>query len=607
MIDELGQAMSARTLLLWALAGGVALGCAGCLPEEWGGKGTSLTEETREIPPEVEGTVSEFAGVVGGGSLLLDGHGLVVGLGRNGSAEAPPQLKKYLVEYMLKQKVGSALGAAKGVTPSQMIADKDTAIVRIVGVLPPGAPAGWTFDVQVTSLARTGTRSLDGGTLYPFPLHVAQGVGRPPASGAREWAMAEGSVFVNPFIDPTKPGTTSRLREGRIIGGGKVTEARPLRLILREPDYALCNVIQRRVNQRFGQPRRVANAKNPSIIELRIPPEFRDNYEHFVELALHLPLQSDPGRWEARAREIADQITKPGANQDGLALVWEAMGNPVIEVCRQVYASRNPGAAFHAARTGIRLKDRMAGDVLIRFAETAGSPFQIPAIEELGRNRWLIRSVPTLRRLIDDPSELVRIAAYEALVHLGDTSLVTRVHVGTEFVLDLVKSARSYVIYATQSREKRIVLFGRDMSVRRRVFFSTPDDLVTLCNKTVLADKTGRVVDPKTATPEQRAALRPTERLMAFRVIPRSGGISEPFYMDFHVRTLIDKLGQPALQDTSGRIRGLSLTYGQVVSILHRMCEVEKDIPAKFVLQPLPGRARILRTGPTVGRPDMPS
>jgi hypothetical protein len=560
------------------------------------------------IPPEVLGTVGEFATVVGGGSLFLDGHGLVIGLGNSGSSEVPPALRKYLVEYMLKQKVGSPLGGGRGVTPSQIIADPDTAVVRLLAVVPPGAPKGWTFDVQVNALSRTGTRSLDGGRLYAFPMHVASGEGIAPSSGARAWAAAEGTIFLNPFLDPNRSADLPRFRQGRLLGGGTVLQSRPLRLILREGDWARCNVIEKRINQRFGQPWRVANARNSSTIELTVPPKFVNDYEHFLDLIAHLPLQSAPGRWEARAREIADQMTRPGANHHGLALIWEAMGSEVLGVCRTLYASRNAAAAFHAARTGLRLRDEMAGDVMIRLATTVGSPFQVPAIEELGRTTWLLRSATELRRLVDAESVLVRIAAYEALLNLGDTSLITRLRVRGEFDLDLVTSRRRYVIYATQSLRKKIVLFGRDMAVSRNVFFDMPGGIITLADKAVDVDESGRYVNLEKLSEEDRGRLKThkEQRLMIFRTIPRTGGISEPFYSDFLVRSLIQTLGERAEQDINGNIKGLELTYGQIVAALYRMCEVEKDIPAGFVLQQPPGRGRIYRGIPTTGRPDMP-
>jgi hypothetical protein len=603
--------MSRRTCLLAVAAAALCLTCAGCLPEELS---LDPAKDKRPTPPpEVAGTVGEFATLIGGGSLFLDGHGLAVGLGQNGSSEVPPQLKKHLVEYMLKEGVGSALGGARAVMPSRMIADKDTAVVRLAAVVPPGAPKGWKFDVQVTALTRSGTRSLDGGRLYAFPLFMGTGEGVPPSSGARAWAMAEGSVFLNPFLDPERAADAPRFREGRLIGGGQVIEPRPLRLVLAEPDYARCNVIQRRINQRFGQPIRVANAKNPSTIHLSIPPAYSDNYDHFLRLVTHLPLQAGPGRWEARAREIAKEISQPGTNHEGLALVWEAMGSQIVGTCQKLYDSKNAAAAFYASRTGLRLKDKMAADVMMRFAQTTGSPFRVPAIEELGRQEWLLRSVPLLRQLVDDESVLVRIAAYESLVKLGDTSLVTRIDVAGEFKLDLVTSRRSYVIYATQSGEKRITLFGRDMAVDERLFFDMPDGLVTMADKRVDVDKKGQVwtaAKLKALSPEQREQkkqeLRKDTRLMIFRKIPRTGRISAPFYVKFFVRDLVEALGERAVKDPNGDFRGMELTYGQVAAVLYRMCEKDKDIPAKFVLQRPPGTRRIYEGVPTVGRPDMP-
>ena len=608
-----------RVIVAGALA--MCMLASGCSKSTWNWK-TGKFDSTKaapaavsaSIPPEVEGTVAEFAGLVGGGSLLVDGHGLVVGLGKNGSPDVPPQIKKYLVEYMLKQKVYSAIAETGDVTPSAIIADVDTAVVRMIGVIPPGAPKGWGFDVRVAALVRTGTRSLDGGVLYPFPMYPATGEGQPPSSGARAWAMAEGSVFINPFLDSNNPRDTVRLREGRIIGGGTVTENRPIRLVLRDNDYARSNAIQKCINTRFSPGgRAMANAKNPSIIELEVPPAYSDDYEHFLELVMHLPLQTDPGRWETRALTVGQEIEKSGANGDGLSLIWEAMGTQVVNSCRQHYASRNPAASFYSARAGIRLYDDSAGDVLTRIARTTGSPFQIPAIRELGKHRKFFRSLGALRELIDDPSDLVRIAAYEALVELEDTAMIQRETVG-EFDLDLVKNDRGYVIYAAQARHKRIALFGRDMRVANRLFFDMPspfdptNSLVTIADKEVDVDANGSRVDLAGLTPIQRAGLVTAKQrlLMIFRSIPQTGGISEPFYMDFAVRSLVRTLGSPAQRDAQRRIMGLDLTYGQVVSVLYRMCEVNKCIPAKFVLQHLPGRETIYQGATTVGRPDMP-
>jgi flagellar basal body P-ring protein FlgI len=179
--------MSRRTCLLAVAAAALCLTCAGCLPEELS---LDPAKDKRPTPPpEVAGTVGEFATLIGGGSLFLDGHGLAVGLGQNGSSEVPPQLKKHLVEYMLKEGVGSALGGARAVMPSRMIADKDTAVVRLAAVVPPGAPKGWKFDVQVTGAAST----AGGCTPFRCSWARARACRRARAPGPGPWPRAASS------------------------------------------------------------------------------------------------------------------------------------------------------------------------------------------------------------------------------------------------------------------------------------------------------------------------------------------------------------------------------------------------------------------------------
>jgi len=535
------------------------------------------------IPLHIKGTVAQYARFAGGGNLPIQAHGIVIGLGDKGSSEVPDRVRKSLTEYLLKQKLGSYRMGTRAVTPDLVLKDKDTSVVLVGGSLAPGAPVGTRFDVFVTALPQTQTQSLDGGILMPIDLSVAFGpIRRPRQKQATVLARAGGPVFVNPFLDPTAADDLAKLRTGRVIGGGKVVRARAVRIMLRRSDYATADQIQRRINERFPSDERIANALNRSVVELTIPDEYRDDYEHFLELVMHLPIRYASGEWEARARQIAARMEMPEANHDELALVWEAMGRQVVPIVRNLYASKNSAAAYHAARTGARLGDRQAGDVLIRFATSANSPYQIPAIEELARHGRIRTASPTLRQLLDDPNGRVRIAAYEALLRRGDRSAVTRIDVSGQFTLDLVATRRSYTIYATQTKEPKIALFGRDMEVNRPIYFESPDGLVTI------------------------NAFGDGKKLKVFRTIPRGNRISDPFDVDCAVGALVRVLGTRPDLDKEGKPKGLGLTYSQIVGVLYRLCR-DEDIPAKFVLQQMPGLERIYRRAATVGRPDMPS
>ena len=296
---------------------------------------------------------------------------------------------------------------------------------------------------------------------------------------------------------------------------------------------------------------------------------------------MHVFLGTGGAVQDAHARKVATNMELPNANHDELALVWEAIGRQILPIIRQLYTSKNDYAACYAARTGLRLGDKSAVHVLLRFARYANSPLQIPAIRELGRHTNMLRAVPTLRELIDDENERVRIAAYESLAKHGDSSVIRRVGISGGFTLDVVASRRNYVIYATQTRKPRIILFGRNMAVRRPVFFTAPDDLVTI------------------------NAIGDDKKLTLFRKIPVTGKVSEPFYIDFKVRTLVRTMGSLPRRNLKGDIEGVGLTYGQVISVLYRMCK-EGDIPARFVLQELPDVQRMYQHAATVGRPDMP-
>ena len=90
------------------------------------------------------------------------------------------------------------------------------------------------------------------------------------------------------------------------------------------PDYQLADLIQRRINSRFPSNTRVANAKSREVIELVVPARYHDDPLLFLQLARHLPLNSSPGLWEARARKIVEEMAKEHDFQVWLEVVADA-------------------------------------------------------------------------------------------------------------------------------------------------------------------------------------------------------------------------------------------------------------------------------------------
>ncbi len=573
---------------------------AGCGDQQWRtaswGKGKS--QEKIVIPPEIVGTVAESCTLIGGGDAPISGWGVVVGLGTNGSAEIPPQQKQQLVKYLKGQiKIGDPNYKGGAVSVSEFLADLDTAVVRVDAIIPRGAPKRTPIDVILNAPPQTQTTSLEGGILWPTNLQWEQSR---RGGYLKPLGRAEGAIFVNPFLDPKNPADKAKYRQGRILGGARIVEDMPIRLQLRTPDYLMCSVLPRRINQLCStRGKKVAVARTKYYIDIHIPPEYRDDYQHFLQLIMHLPRRSGPGAFEAHANRIAQAMTRPDVNHEGLSLVWEAMGKTVLPIVQKMYSSPIPAAAYYAARAGLRLGDyHLAGPIVIRFATTSGGVHQLSAITELGRHRQLIEAGDILHKLLGVRNELIRIATYEAMVQRNDFSAITRHEVDKgvfeedvpAFVVDMVESPRDYVIYATRTGAPKIVLFGKNMPLANPAFYNALDNTVTIFSK---------AADPKATDPVQR-----NDHVVVYRILPGSNEISDKYRIDFRVWPLIKTLGaRPRPDMNTGKVLGLGLTYSQVVGTLYHLCK-QKNIQAKFVLQQLPELQRIYYRTPSMGRPD---
>jgi len=541
------------------------------------------------------GTIADYAYLEGGGDRIVRGYGLVVGLAGNGSSEAPPAIRKGLIEQMKRHGIGSYATGTPQLQPARMIDDKDTAVVVVSAAIPPGTPRGGAVDMTVTALPQSQTLSLDGGTLFLTELKAFR-VRAEGTAESKPLATGKGSIFVNPFAEDTGPAAGPRLRKGLVIGGGVTTEARKIRLILRQADYGKAQAIQDRVNERFQTYPKAAVGRSPSIIDINIPPAYRKNFTGFLELLMHVYVPRGTGQ-EAKARHLAKGILETEAPHESISLIWEAMGRQVVPHFRNLYVSPNTTAAYYAARAGARLGDHQATAVLARAAQS-DSPLRFGAIAELGRaKRPELTAV--LKGLLDSRDARVRVAAYEALTDNAIPAGIETYDVDGRFRLDVLPGRGNFMIYATRTVSPRIVLFGKGMQVKRSVYFQTPDGLITV--HVVAGD----------------------ERLGVYRRVGAAKRLSYELKVPFDVKSLVLAMGRNAVEDLTSnfytwvpavktvrengkerrvydrlqkKFRGLGLTYSQVVGALYRMSRPEAGqiIPARFVLQRLPASGMIV-------------
>ncbi len=571
--------MLGKTRFILVLALMSLIGTIGCQSEKDPNARTTALGDPLPEPIGPDSVVKDYARLVATGYLPIQGYGVVIGLGRNGSTEIPGALRRYLTSELARRDLGSWRRGTEPVSPLKFLRDPDTAIVEVRGAIPPGAPVGSRFDLHVEAMPRTGTKTLDGGILMPLDLRLA-GAWDVSRTDTHIWAEGGGPTFLSPYLDPEKPKDAAKFRTGKVIGGGRVTRARIIHLQLLKTNYSQAFLIKNRINSRFTGTRDTAVGKSGSTIELNVPIRYRYHHQRFLDIVLHLPLSYDI---EGQIVRIAEKMKNPTANHNALALTWEAVGKQSLTQIKNYYHSPNP---ILSARTGTRLGDREAVDTIIRFALDDDSPMQVAAIEELGYGDPYGKAGEALRKLLDSSDEHVRTASYESLLRMGDTSCIKRMRIADNFIVDVVESRGQYAVYATQTKQAKIVIFGEDMQVAPEVFYRSPDGMVTVSTK----------------KPEGAGDTK----LMVYRRVPRGDNLSEPFLVDFDVAKLVETMGRRPDPDEHGNIPGLGLTYGQVISTLHGMC-TRGHIPGKFILQRSLDLRNVTDSTPTMGRPDMPS
>lgn len=535
----------------------------------------------RDIPPEppppprqassaaLIDTVGAEALLAGMGGLAVRGFGIVIGLGDKGSTESPPAIREYVADALnrnYKSSSTASLGADFSV--NALIDSPDSALVEVLGIIPPAAPSGSRFDILVEAVSGTQTRSLEAGLLLPCELKIVDVAytGDKLIAG-RTVATAAGPIFVNP---PGRvPNNESpNPRRGAVLGGGRSKERRNVRLTLNSPSYATARRIEQRINARFGSSPKVAEAMSRGYVEIRTPAGYEDDPPRFVKLITRLFMFDEPDFVEKKLNDLAALVERgnPAAYED-ISLAWEAIGKIAIPRVQPFYGHADPAVSYYAARAGLRLGDASALPIVARVAADSGHVFRREAIEELGWCRFQ-QAGGFLAPLLGEKNSEIRVAAYDALLRQKHPAIQSRrIPFALDarqdnFWLDVIDSPGGEpMIYVRRTTIPRIAVFGGSIPCRVPLFYAHADDAVTLNAVEAAGDIT------------MFCRTKRTKRLSDTLSVP-------PRAVDL-IRTMADV----PLIDETGRTRGLGLAYSQVVAVLDALCK-DETIPANLVFQP---------------------
>jgi len=505
-------------------------------------------------------TIGSKASYQGIAPLRVRGIGIVVGLGDRGTTTCPRNVYERLLQNLNRHyNFSSSVVGTKDISPERLISDKDTAVVLVRGEIPPAATVGDRFDILVSAWPGTETTSLRGGRLYTTNLEIYRQVSPNQSISGQTVGRAAGPLFLNPFSGDNSATKTNEL-EGLILGGGLVTQDRRIRLVLFDPSYQMARRIQDQINAFAPGTRKIAAAESPSYVKLTVPPAYRDDTGHFLNLIQTLYLSRDPKRAAVRTRALAQELVAPNTPHGRIALALEAIGPTVLPALDELYKHPEEHVRFYAAATGLRLDDHVAGDVMIREAEDPNGKFRLQAIRALGATRGMGSATMALRRLLDDADPRVQTEAYEALVERHDPSIDSTPVGGDNFHLDVIPTSRPAFIYVKRRIERRIALFGKDLMVSPPVVYLAPDGSLT-------------------------ASARPgDEHLALIRTVVATGDASPAVPGPLRLPELIKLLGNDADVDYNGNVTGMSVKYGGVVRLLYHLCQ-NGAIDANFVLE----------------------
>lgn len=414
------------------------------------------------------GTVGSMAGLRTNRPTLVTGYGLIIlpkGSG-TGSSDVPSYLRQWFLNEMRRKGVGRFEFGAQDLSPRQLLISKDTAVVRIEGLIPPSSPKGTKFPVLVTALENTQTTSLEGGSLWTADLSI--GGYRSANTFSKPLATARGDVYINPF--DAKKTSADRLtfqRQGVILAGGSVQKDQPIELLLNQPDYNRSRLIADRINERFPHENaaeffNTAVARSDLAIRINIPKQFAGNPQKLLGLIGHLYIQRSPNFEESQAQRLGNVLVANPTHAARVSEAWQALGKLALPEVRRYYSANPLPVRLAALEAGTWLQDEVAAIELQKMSVSPNPESRLQVAQLLRRMPKSRRASRTLQALVDDPTIAVRLAAYRSLSAVGDPT-VTRVAIGHQdklkFYLDVVR-AKDPLIYVSQELEPRIVVFS---------------------------------------------------------------------------------------------------------------------------------------------------
>lgn len=433
-------------------------------------------EEDNDFGTRIETPLlSEYMSVQGNSLVVLRGVGLVMGLEGSGGDPSPSTLRTQLQNEMARRGVKDA---------NRILASRNTALVVVTAYLPAMVRKNQRFDVRVAIPPNSNARSLKGGWLLETRLFEEQNIQGRTALKAQEYAVAGGAILTG--LGSGKPGDErqAELMAGTIPGGAISKVDRDLTIQLRSDKRStrnserVANAVSNRFDRynKYGQRVKCAEAKDDVRINLKIHPQYVNNFPRYQAVIRNIALNENDVARRMRLEMLSRDVLEPEKCQLS-ALQLEALGEDAIPFLKEALTSDSFEVRFYAAQSLAYLGDA-SGVSILHDAALEEAAFRVYSLVALSVIRDDADAVLALRDLMNAPSLETRYGALRALKELDpqDPSL-NPISFRDRFIMNVIDSTGEPMVHVTRRRTPEIVLFGAEQGFRLPVVLNAGNRL----------------------------------------------------------------------------------------------------------------------------------
>jgi flagellar basal body P-ring protein FlgI len=408
--------------------------------------------------------IGEICGLYGLDSLKVHGISLATELKSTGSAPIESGQRAHLERELKLRTSGESI--------DKLMSSKDTELVIIEGMIPPGAREGDTFDLEVVTMADSTASSIENGLVLTTRMRKMAHLGNRVTKGGIS-ATAKGRVVVNAVFDSNYDDSADKKAKhlhGYILGGGKATADRPLSLRIRGDKFNQKTALQiaRALNTRFQRISRlgrdgVAEPKNDRIIEIQVPRNYRNNIGRYASTINQMMFAENAKQRQQRLSDLETMISEP-ANSALASLQLEGLGKEALPTLKRALGHNDSEARFHAAEALAYMGEGDGIDELKHAAES-NSSFRWHAFAALAALEGR-ESAAALTELLGAEEPEIRYGAFRAIIQQNpEDPIVAGDWLAGGFHLHEIDTDASPLIHFSTKKRPEIVVFGKPPTI----------------------------------------------------------------------------------------------------------------------------------------------